>query len=380
MKVTFAPAALLKPVQLQLWAEIQRADARYDSPYFCPEFTLALSAVRDDVEVGLLWSREELVGFFPYQRFPGNVGKPAGLDMSDFHAAVVREGTHWQADELIRGCNLVSWSFHHLSAWQSQFQDHQLETMISPYIELTGPFPSSDSGSARVGPGGFHDFGKKWRKFCREVGPLRFVHDIPDGEQSNALFETLINWKRSQYLRTGVVNIFADPWRRALLERILKGQIPQGGSDDFGGVMSALYVGDRPVAIHLGLRSRTVLHSWFPVYDPEFAQYSPGLLMFCELCKAAAADGFKRLDLGKGTTRFKTSLMTGSTLVAEGAVDRRALHRNARKIWYQTCDWIRGSRLRPLAHAGVTLVRPMHRWFSDKSRKSISASVIISEE
>ncbi|MBF8187479.1 GNAT family N-acetyltransferase [Nonomuraea sp. K274] len=38
-------------------------------------------------------------------------------------------------------------------------------------------------------------------------------------------------------------------------------------------MLDIVYVGDRPVAAHFGLRSDTVLAGWFPAYDTDFARY-----------------------------------------------------------------------------------------------------------
>ena len=38
-----------------------------DNPFFRPEFTQAVAAVRDDVEVAVLEIQQQPVGFFPYQ-------------------------------------------------------------------------------------------------------------------------------------------------------------------------------------------------------------------------------------------------------------------------------------------------------------------------
>ena len=88
------------------------------------------------------------------------------------------------------------------------------------------------------------------------------------------------------------------------------------------GVLSVLYVGERPIAAHFGLRSRTVLSCWFPAYDPEFAKYSPGLVLHLRMAEAAAAAGIGMLDLGRGAAEYKDALKTGELTVHEGAVVR----------------------------------------------------------
>ena len=78
MNIRLIPAEQLTPEHVAAWADIQRAEAALDSPYFRPEFTQAVAAVRGDVEVGVLEEGGEPVGFFPFQRGRGNVARPVG--------------------------------------------------------------------------------------------------------------------------------------------------------------------------------------------------------------------------------------------------------------------------------------------------------------
>ena len=68
----------------------------------------------------------------------------------------------------------------------------------------------------------------------------------------------LIKWKRHQYHRTGVADVFARRWTNALLERIHATR-----SGMFAGVLSTLSAGDSIVAMHMGMRSASVLHCGF---------------------------------------------------------------------------------------------------------------------
>ena len=68
MKVTVIHARRLTPELQEMWSDIQQSDASLASPYFRPEFTAAVSAVRDDVYVAVLQDAGEVVGFFPFQR------------------------------------------------------------------------------------------------------------------------------------------------------------------------------------------------------------------------------------------------------------------------------------------------------------------------
>ena len=72
--------------------------------------------------------------------------------------------------------------------------------------------------------------------------------------------------------------------------------------------------------MHLGIRSGSVMHSWFQVYDPDFASYSLGLVLLLRLAEWAPSVGLRTIDLGRGDYRFKHMLATGGVLLAEGSV------------------------------------------------------------
>ena len=111
MKVSVVSAVQLSEPLLLAWLDIQGADPELDSPYFCPEFTQAVAAVRDDVEVAVLEEHGEIVGFFPYQRSRGGVGRPVGGRLSDFQGVVIRPGVGWNPVQLLKGCRLKAWHF-----------------------------------------------------------------------------------------------------------------------------------------------------------------------------------------------------------------------------------------------------------------------------
>jgi CelD/BcsL family acetyltransferase involved in cellulose biosynthesis len=173
------------------------------------------------------------------------------------------------------------------------------------------------------------------------------------------VFDALVAWKSDQYLRTGATNVFGFSWTMRLLEKVLAAP-----GQEFGGILSALYAGDKLVSAHLGLRSHGVMHLWFPAYDPAFGKYSPGLILLLELAKAARSLGVQRLDLGKGDTRFKTSLMTGAVSLAEGSVAVNPLVRGLRRGWHNTRTWVRSSALRGPARLAGRWTRPVRGWLA----------------
>jgi CelD/BcsL family acetyltransferase involved in cellulose biosynthesis len=192
---------------------------------------------------------------------------------------------------------------------------------------------------------------QKYRGAQRKAGEVRFEYRAADPK----LFDLLVEWKRKQYLETGVADVLALGWTEKLLREILARQ-----SAEFSGVLSALYITDVPAALLLSMRSGDVLHAWFTAYGPEYAEFSPGLLLWIELAKAADAEGFRRVDLGKGPEEYKKHFMSGEIMLAEGSVDTRPVSRILRRNWDKAYHWLRNSPLKkPLLVPGRFVRRMM---------------------
>ena len=88
------------------------------------------------------------------------------------------------------------------------------------------------------------------------------------------------------------------------------------------GTLSVLYAADLPVAAHFGLRSGSVLASWFPAFDVSFARYRPGLLLFRRLAEASAQLGIRHIDFGKGEEQYKQDFKNTDIAVVEGWVEQ----------------------------------------------------------
>ena len=349
---------LLKPSELsedliEVWSRMLDCDAAFSSPYFSPEFTRAVARCRDDVEVAVFDDGNEVVGFFPFQRRPGNVGKPVGGRLSDFQGVIGHADRIGTARDLLRACQLSVWDFDHLLASQTAFR---------PYFRLDDDFACIDiregwEAYIKDKRGTRSDLlqksNRKYRKMEREIGPIQFKMHVAD----ERLLLKLIEWKSQQYRDTGVTDVFSHSWTVDLLKQIFQHQ-----NEAFGGVLSALFAGDRVVALHMGMRTRNTLHHWFPVYDGTMGKYSPGIMLTLEITKAANRYGIQRVDLGR-VSEWKSRFMNSSIAVAEGSVDLRPIRRVLGSRWRQTKEWLRSSPLRtPLKVPARALYR-VREWF-----------------
>lgn len=325
MKVRVVKATGLSATETALWRDIQERNPALGSPYFCPQFTQAVARVRDDTYVAILEEEGRTSGFFPFQLRAKRVGKPIGWPLSDYHGIIADADCQWDGGELIRGCELDVYDFDHMLASQGTFAPFHIVTAESPYLDLRLGYDAYAATRQRAGTKVVNArMETKRRKLERELGPLRFV--VHDCEQS--AFEALLRWKKAQYRRTKAIDLFSWDWPVGLLDAIRGIQ-----EANFAGLLSSLYAGETLVATHLGMRSHSVWHYWFPAYASEYHKYSPGYFLILEMARNAEALGLKAIDLGRGNTSYKQRLGSASTAVAQGYVGQPSLARVTRDLW-----------------------------------------------
>ncbi|MYS28495.1 GNAT family N-acetyltransferase [Streptomyces sp. SID7804] len=309
---------VLRPEELgegerERWRELRAAADAPRSPFMEPEFAVAVGRVRPRARVAVLYEGAEPAGFLPYERGPLGQGRAIGLGVSDCQGAVLGPGTAPETGGLLRACSVSSFAFDNLEAGQDLFVPHAAEEHATYVIDVEKGYETYESVLRTQSPKFLKTTLAKERRLDRRAGPVRFVFD----ERDPAALRALMEWKSAQYRRTGRQDRFAREWIARLVGRLAETRAPQ-----CTGTLSVLYAGGRPVAAHFGLRSASVLACWFPAYDPEFAKYSPGLVLHLRMAEAAAAEGIGLLDLGRGPAEYKDALKTGELAVYEGAVTR----------------------------------------------------------
>lgn len=327
-QIRLTTAAGMTPEEWQAWSAMQLADPALASPYFRPEFTQGVASVRRDVEIAVLEEAGEPIGFFPFQRNRLNLGKPVGGKLSDYHGLIGSWGTITSASELIEACGLSAWDFDHLLA-TPPFENHVREAAPSRWIDLSAGYEAYAAERRAAGTEILKKTEQQTRKLERGHGELRFEAHTTSPE----VMQQLREWKSAQYRSTGLADLFTYPWIVQLLEHFLANPRPH-----FSLELSALWCGDELLAAMLSLRSRNVVHSWFPAYSPAWQQYAPGLILFNLLAKTCQDRGFSLIDLGKGEERYKLSLSTPGPLLATGSIERPSLAILLRRGWRATRD------------------------------------------
>jgi CelD/BcsL family acetyltransferase involved in cellulose biosynthesis len=294
------------------WRELQaQAPAIFDSAYFSVEYADHVAAVRPLAELLVVEDGNQVVALMPFQRAALGRARPLGGVVSDFHGPLAQTSAviDWPRALAAMGCGVFE--FDHLVCPRPDWPIIGEQSFASPVIDLTSGYDALVAGSS---------YAKRTlsraRKAEREVGPMRFELHDPDPR----LVDAMIGWKAAQFARTGVPNIFSVPWPRQLLERILATR-----SAALTGLCSALWMGDRLVAVHVGMRSAQRVHYWFPTYDADFGDYSPGIILLLYLARATAAQSAKVIDLGRGDAVYKERLMTGAETVHQGSFERPSM-------------------------------------------------------
>lgn len=353
MKINLVPASQLSAEQIAVWDSLQKSEPSLSGPFFRPEFCQALAAVCPHIEVAVLEEGQETVGFFAFQRRSGKVGRPVGGPLSDYHGLVLKSNVEVDVEQLFRRCGLNAWHFDHLIADQMAFQGHHWSRTSSPYINTLLGFQQYQQNRRMAGSQVVARTYQKQRKLEREVGKVRFEVENRDPFTLNSL----ISWKAAQYHKSVLYDMFAPQWTRDLFRTLLTSDNPA-----LYGAMSAMYVNDELASVFYLLRSHRVAHAWCTAYRRDLAKYSPGYQLLLETVKRAGAEGIDRIDLGRGTERYKQSFMTGAVPIAEGSVDLRATTRALRRIWHFTHKWVGDSSLRkPLTVPWRHIKRELHR-------------------
>jgi CelD/BcsL family acetyltransferase involved in cellulose biosynthesis len=291
------------------WSDLQLSEPTLASPFFRPEFTRIVAAARNDVHVAVL----EEDGFFPFQRSRFGVGRPVGSRLSDYHGLVASPESKVDAAKLLEECSLSTWEFDGLVAEQRSFRQFHRATRDSPIIDLAGGYEAYTTSRQEAGSSVLREAARKAKSLSRDLGRIRFEPHTSDPD----ILELLLAWKSAQYTRTGAVDIFGHAWVLDVIRHAHSSNTPH-----FAGLLSVLFAGDEPVAIHFGLRSASVWHWWLPAYDPARARYSPGILLLVAMARSAVELGVRAIDLGKGEALYKRRFANSSAAVAVGAVER----------------------------------------------------------
>lgn len=318
--------------------ELARRGGLLHSPFLSDAFLQAYIAHRPGVHLAR-GTGPSGAWFFPFQAVAANsrIADAVGMCLVEWQGVV---SAHPETLTVADVCNAIGWKslrFDHISPTQLPRgrPEATLEFSRAPWLDLSQGFEAYCRRRAGLGGSLLKQTRRKARKLEREVGPLQFEFDADVAEA----MKCLLQWKSFQHARTAVPDVFRQAWLVSLL-RTVAGLV----ATDFRGRISLLKAGGAPVAVHLGLETPTHAHMWYPAYNYELRQYSPGNILFLRLAEAFANHGVRRFDFGPGEQPYKDRFKTDDDRVAKGSWDASRWRAAARRSWASLCGRLRSGR------------------------------------
>lgn len=307
MQVVLRTPEMLSGDERAAWAAFQNGDAALASPYFSASFMDAVARVRRDVRVICAHDAQGPAAFLPLHASGFGHARPLGGPLGDHHGLIARPGCEIDLVDLLRRSGVGVFDFHGALGSQAAFKSHALTTDGSWVIDLSQGYDAFVETRSAVEPKAFRNIRSRRRKID-EAGAVFRLKDTRPG-----VFENALGWKSEQYRVSHHFDVFSVDWTRNLLSDLIEN--PQHGC---AGLMSSLEIDGELAAVHVGMRSGSVLHYWFPVYDPKFAKFGPGLALLMEICQAVSADGVTEVHLGPGVYDFKAHLSSWQMPLVSG--------------------------------------------------------------
>lgn len=313
MRYDIVPITELPQDLLKLWQDRQDASPALCSPFFSPGFAQAVGRQRDDLRVVIITDGSAVSGFLPVHVKTGGCAVPVGGQVNDYQGIIgTAPDAGLRGEGLLARAGLVSYDFNHGLTEHALMADNAFNHATSFRADLRGGLDAWQQEVSRQ-TSELGKLGRKRRKLEREIGPLRFVPNDP----GDAVWDQFLSWKAGALRRLGVANLFDVDWFANLIAELRRTDDP-----GFGGMFSTLYAGDRLIAAHFGIRSRSAWHWWFPSYDASLSKVSPGLILLVECIEHAASRGMDEIDFGRGTELFKRQFGNRHRALCEGSLER----------------------------------------------------------
>jgi CelD/BcsL family acetyltransferase involved in cellulose biosynthesis len=296
------------------WRAFRDARPELASPYFDLRYILAASQVAPGAAVAVIRQAGQIAGFFPFQRRGGLI-QPLAAPLTDYHGLISRPGAEIDLAEVVAA--LGARRFRYSSLVESGVARAEGEGRSAMVADLSGGYEGWLTLRRAAGHGDFlRDKRRRLRQLEAQHGKVTFALE----SRAADVLELVLALKSEQMQRTGQHDVFSAGWTQGLLRRLTASAEP-----DFGLRFAVLRAGEQIVAAELGLLSGRSYHLWFPIYDPEYAKFSPGALMTLASLEALAAHGVTSVDFGPEGEDYKKFFADRAGQVLEG--DVRAGHR-----------------------------------------------------
>jgi CelD/BcsL family acetyltransferase involved in cellulose biosynthesis len=284
------------------WRQILAQTPSLQRAFLTPTFARGCERANGRAYVAVIYEAGIIRGFLPFQ-FRSlwhqrlRLAERIGGEMSDAAGLVAAPEMRIDAPALLRLAGLASLAMTHLMPGQERFG---LEALWSEDSYITDVRNGPDAYFAALlqrERAFLRDTERQLRRATSAYGALRFTnteHVTPE------MTAALIRQKRQQYQRTRAEDTFAPSANLQLIDALNEMADPECRL-----VMSRLEAGGRVLAQHLGPQYHDTLSYWFPVYDPEVGNMSPGRLLLWHTLQRAKEIGVGLIDYGAGDAVYK---------------------------------------------------------------------------
>ncbi|MEO1554585.1 MAG: hypothetical protein AAFR82_11705, partial [Pseudomonadota bacterium] len=93
----------LSAEQWQIYAALRDASARYDNPFFDPDFARLVGEVRDDLRIGFASDADGVFAVWPMHVRPGNWARPVGSPFADWNGPILAANVELTYEEILAG-------------------------------------------------------------------------------------------------------------------------------------------------------------------------------------------------------------------------------------------------------------------------------------
>src|SRR5262249_35915327 len=283
MRASATPAAELTADLRERWVAALLENPLLETPMLRPELFQIVGCFNPRTFVAVVEESGRPSIFFPFHRPTRLASLADPVPICDYQAFITPMSNHISVRDVLRAAGLRTWIFENLIAPnQVTAQTTTKITRPSWRARLHTGFATYAEELQRA-HSSFKNITRNLKVIARDHGDMRFVPDCSDP----AVVTSIFSWKAQRFNGGHDVS-------RWIVEAV--DALRTTRTQEFSGVLSALYVGDRLAAAHFGIRSGRTLFYWFPAFNPEFGKYTPGHLLVVLLLRHLQELGCDALD------------------------------------------------------------------------------------
>jgi CelD/BcsL family acetyltransferase involved in cellulose biosynthesis len=295
------------------WQGLRATSPAFASPLLGPDFAEAVGAARSDAAVAVFRRDGRAVGFLAHHRRPNGLARPIGSPFSDYHALIAEPDL--TGEEALRLAGL---------------REYRFSALVDPHAALASATVGEDEGHAIVLGAASPTAGADYLEGLRAGSPKRFKNvrrldhkleremgaiAVRAPDHDPAVFDAMFAWKREQFLRTGLHDVFAPAWTRRLMRALFERR-----EGPLQGLMITMTVAGQPAVMHFGVREADRFHPWIAAQDTALAAFSPGQTFLWRAIEAMPDMGLNVYDLAAGHDHYKTPFANVAIPIGEGAL------------------------------------------------------------